>query len=147
MKVDTISFDKIRKTALIIKKYLEDSTKDPYTICVKARGAMNSVSECIRVVSRMVSYYKVQSKKFYSIAKLEKADVWLEENKPGVKSTDGLRTAYAEMDDDYLKAKERENGAVALLEYLRNKRDDFEHDLNLAKKKMSEDYQEEQKAG
>lgn len=143
---DSINFDRIRKTALVLRKYLEDDSKDPYTICVKARGAMNSISECVRVVTRISKYYKSQASRYQSIAILEKAEEWFQENKPNIKVTDGMRKTYANMDEDYLKMKSREDAAAALLEYLRNKRDDFEHDLNLAKKKMQEDRDEELKA-
>lgn len=143
---DSISFDKIRKTALVLRKYLEDDSKDPYTVCVKARGAMNSISECIRIVTRISKYYKSQSSRYQSIAILEKSEEWFKEHKPDMKITDGMRKTYANMDKDYLKMKEREDSADALLVYLRNKRDDFEHDLNLAKKKMQEDSLEESKA-
>lgn len=142
-----VDFSKVRRTASVIKKYLQSDDKDPYTICVKARAAMNSVSECIRVAAQLYGFYHAQSKRYFSIAKIEKADGWFKKNKPDAKLTDNMRNTYAEMDNDYLTAKGREYAAKALLEYLRNKHGDFEHDLNLAKKKMTTDVVDESKAG
>lgn len=143
---DQISFDQIKRYASNIRKYLMDNSKDPYSICVQSRGAMNTLSECLRIMYRMNAYYKTQYKKEYSIAKIERADEWFKDNKPDVKVTDGMRSSYAEMDEEYVAVKNKYDATYALLEYLKNKRDDFEHDLNLAKKQISDDYAEEQKA-
>lgn len=140
---DKIDVSVIKKTASMINKELSKSTADLYKVCVTSRQAMNTVVEMIRVVSRMNQYYKTRVKEKYSIAKIDKAADWFEENQPDIKLTDGMRSAYAERDVDYIDCKEKESASYALLEYLKNKLNDFEQDLNLAKKKMQIDQEEE----
>lgn len=144
---DTISVELIKKTAGALNKALARDGVDLYKVCVNARQAMNVAAEMIRVISRMQQYYKTKTKQMYSIAKIDKAEEWFEEHKPNIKITDGMRSTYADMDEQYILFKEKENSTTALLEYLRNKFSDFEHDLNLAKKKMSVDADESKYAG
>lgn len=142
-----IDFSKIKSTASVIKKYLESEDKDPYTVAVKSRGAMNSISECLRIASQMYAFYHAEAKRQYAIAKLERAEDWFKKNKPDTKITDGLRATYADLDEEYQVAKKREYAAQALIYYLRNKHGDFSEDLNLAKKKMGIDSLDESKSG
>lgn len=143
---ELITFDKIHYFASKIRKYLSEQKEDPYIICVHARSAMNVITECLKIMYKMNSYFKNQYKKEYSIAKLERAEDWFKENKPEIKLTDGMRSTYAEMDEKYLDIKNKYDTTFALLEYLKNKRDDFEHDLNLAKKQIADNELESRKA-
>lgn len=145
--VDPLNIDLgyIRKAAKVVESYVKDTRKDPYEAMVRAFAAAQATSAMLEPVTYLHIVCSSESKKQKALAILERSEQWAKEKE--TKLTDTLRKSYADQDADYLAAVQKEAAAKAMLSYLYNKHGEFLEGLNIAKKRMSIDKQDEGNAG
>jgi hypothetical protein len=78
------------------------------------------------------SQAKIESERQYALALLERASIYAEQKQ--LKLTDTLRKAYADTDELYIKAKEHQEQAKAVLTFLQGKLEASRHDYYAAKR-------------